>query len=163
LFDIVKVTKQGASGTFNVQHLDASNQDEIGILSHSINGMMHRLEVMFSRLDAVINKNQSPVIVLDQYYRFSYLNKAAEEMLGVKSEAIIGRLTPISFMDFEDVEKRAETFSIEVGYKIAPGPDLFIELRKKHTNYAMEFTIVSANGVRIPVYDRSSAVRDKSG
>lgn len=163
LFEIVKVTKQGANGTFNVKHLDGSINDEIGILSHSINGMMHRLEIMFSRLDAVINQNQSPVIVLDEFYRFSYLNKAAEEMLGVQSETVIGKFTPISFMDFEEIDKRAKQFSEEVGYSIPPGPDLFIELRKKYANYDMELTIVSSSGERIPVYDRSSAIRDKDG
>jgi len=163
LFEIVKVTKQGANGTFNVNHLDASVKDEIGLLSHSINGMMQRLENMFNRLDAVINQNQSPVLVLDEYYRFSYLNKAAEELLGVKSETVIGKFTPISFMDFEEVEKRAQRFSEETGQKINAGPDLFIELRKLHANYDMEFTIVSADGKRVPVYDRSSSVRDKNG
>lgn len=163
LFEIVKVTKQGANGSFNVKHLDGSIKDEIGILSHSINGMMNRLEIMFSRLDAVINQNQSPVMVLDEFYRFSYLNKAAEEMLGVSSETVIGKFTPISFMDFEEVANRAKRFSEEVGHPIPPGPELFLELRRKYANYDMEFTIVSSNGERIPVYDRSSVIRDKSG
>lgn len=163
LLEIVKVTKQGANGTLHVQHLDASVKDEIGILAHSINGMMQRLEVMFSRLDAVINQNKSPVMVLDEYYRFSYLNKAAEEMLGVTAETIIGKFTPITFMDFAEVEKRALQYSEQVGRRIQPGPDLFIELRKQHMNYDMEFTIVNTNGERIPVYDRSSAIKDKNG
>lgn len=163
LVDIVNVTKLAAAGSFNAEHLNAATQDEIGILANSVNGMMERLQVMFDRLDAVINQNKNPVVVMDESYTMTYVNKAAEELLGYPAEDLVGKATPIIFMDQDEIKQRAESFSEEHGKKVQPGAELFIEMRKMYQNYDFELTIVNREGKRIPVFNRSSGLRDRNG
>ncbi|MCR8660001.1 response regulator [Paenibacillus endoradicis] len=163
LQDILRVTKLAAEGSFDGEHLDAYSSDEIGNLANSVNGMMGRLQVMFNRLDAVINQNKSPVLVMDEKYYITYLNKAAEEMLGYTSEEVVGKVTPLLFMDLEEVKVRAEQVSEQLGRKIQPGIELFIELRKNYPSYDFELSLFRKDGKRIPVYNRSSSLTDRKG
>ena len=105
---ILQVTKRAAAGNFDDNHLNASIQDEIGNLANTVNGMMGRLQIMFDRLDAVINQNKNPVFVMDERYNITYLNRAAEEMIGYTSEEIVGKATPILFMDMDEIRDSAE-------------------------------------------------------
>ncbi|HIW32956.1 MAG TPA: response regulator [Candidatus Paenibacillus intestinavium] len=163
LQDILRVTKLAAEGSFDAEHLDANSNDEIGNLANSVNGMMGRLQVMFNRLDAVINQNKSPVVVMDERYYITYLNKAAEELIGYSSEELVGKFTPLFFMDLEEVKLRAEELSEQLGRQIQPGVELFIELRKQHPNYDFELSIFRRDGRRVPVYNRSSSLTDRNG
>lgn len=160
---ILQVTKQAAAGHFDGGHLDASNYDEIGVLANTVNGMMGRLQIMFDRLDAVINQNKSPVFVMDERYIITYMNQAAEKMTGYTQEEMIGKETPLIFMDMDEVRVKAAQFSEETGREIQPDSELFIELRKYYPNYDFELTVVSRDGKRIPVYNRSSSLRDRNG
>jgi len=160
---IVQVTKQAAAGDFNGGHLHARNHDEIGVLAKTVNGMMGRLQIMFDRLDAVINQNKSPVLVMDERYVLTYINQAAEKMLGYTSEEVVGKATPLIFMDAEEVRMMARKFSEELGKEFTPGIEMFLELRKYYPNYEFELTIISRDGKRTPVYNRSSGLRDRNG
>lgn len=163
LESILEVTKRAAEGNFDGDHLNSWNKDEIGVLASTVNGMMGRLQIMFDRLDAVINQNKSPVLVMDERYVITYMNRAAEEMLGYSSEEIIGKVTPLLFMDMEEVREKAEKFSLEIGREVQPGIELFLELRKHYPNYDFELTIVNRDGRRTPVFNRSSSLRDRNG
>ncbi|MEK4251625.1 response regulator [Paenibacillus sp. FSL W7-1287] len=160
---ILQVTKRAAAGNFDGDHLNASTQDEIGNLAKTVNGMMRRLQLMFDRLDAVINQNKNPVFVMDERYYITYLNKAAEEMIGYTSEELVGKATPLIFMDMDEVNELAEKFSQEIGREVQPGVELFIELRKHYPNYEYELTILHRDGRRTPVFNRSSSLKDRSG
>jgi len=163
LIAIVKVTKLAAAGSFDGGSLHTSTGDEIGILANSVNGMTERLQIMFDRLDAVINQNKNPVIVMDENYTMTYVNKAAEEILGYSSEELVGKETPITFMDQEEVRQKAIEFSEEIGRDIQPGPELFIEMRKFYQSYDFELTVINRDGARIPVFNRTSGLRDRNG
>jgi len=163
LQDILRVTKLAAEGSFDGEHLDAYSGDEIGNLANSVNGMMGRLQVMFNRLDAVINQNKSPVFVMDEKYYITYLNKAAEDLLGYTSEEVVGKITPLHFMDLEEVKVRAEQVSEQLGRTIQPGVELFIELRKNYPSYDYELSLFRRDGKRIPIYNRSSSLTDRKG
>lgn len=163
LKSILQVTKRAADGNFDTDHLNASNQDEIGNLANTVNGMMGRLQIMFDRLDAVINQNKNPVFVMDERYVITYLNRAAEEMIGYTSEEVVGKATPIIFMDMDEVRERAAKFSLEIGREVQPGIELFLELRKYYSNYDYELTIVHRDGRRTPVFNRSSSLKDRNG
>lgn len=163
LQDILRVTKLAAEGSFDGEHLDAYSRDEIGNLANSVNGMMGRLHVMFNRLDAVINQNKSPVVVMDERYYITYINKATEDLIGYTSEEVVGKVTPLFFMDLEEVKVRAEKLSEQLGRTIQPGVELFIELRKNYPSYDFELSIFRRDGKKIPVYNRSSSLTDRNG
>lgn len=163
LKDILRVTSLASQGTFDSEHLDAYSGDEIGNLANSINGMMGRIQIMFDRLDAAINQNTSPVFIMDERYVITYCNKAAEELVGYTSEELIGKATPLLFMDMNDVRERAEKLSNQLGRPIQPGVELFLELRRIYNTYEYELPLFHREGKRIPVYNRSSSLRDRNG
>ncbi|MFD0589562.1 response regulator [Paenibacillus sp. GCM10027627] len=163
LENILSVTEQAAAGQFQAKHLDTSQYDEIGQLAHSVNGMMEHLQDLFDRLNAIINQNQYGFIVLDNQYRVTYLNVAAEKMLGYKTEELVGHATPLLFMDLEEIRLEAEHLSAELGRKVQPGLEVFKELRNHRFSYEREWTFVHKNGTRIPTLHSSNGLRDRSG
>jgi two-component system sensor histidine kinase/response regulator len=160
---ILSVTEQAAAGEFEAEHLDTSQFDEIGQLAHSVNGMMEHLQEMFDRWGAIINQNQYGFIVLDDHYRVTYLNQTAEEMLGYKSEELVGHATPLVFMDMEENEREAARLTAELGYEVKPGLDVFRALRDIQFSYEREWTFVHKDGTRIPMLQSSSGLRDRRG
>ncbi|WP_424768731.1 response regulator [Paenibacillus sp. sgz302251] len=160
---ILGVTEQAADGRFEAEHLAVEPHDEIGLLAHSVNGMMEQLQKMFDRLEAIINQNQYAFIVLDDKYKVSYLNKTAEEMLGYKTEELAGVATPLLFMDLEEIREEAEKLSIRLGRTVPPGLEVFKELRSESFSYEREWTFIHKDGTRIPTLDSSNGLRDRNG
>lgn len=160
---ILSVTEQAADGQFQAMHLDEARRDEIGQLAHSVNGMMEHLQEMFDRLGAIINQNQLAFIVLDDQYRVSYLNKAAEEMLGYKSEELEGRATPLDYIDNDEIREEAKRLSEQLGRTVEPGIAVFKELRNDKFSYEREWTIIRKDGTRIPTLHSSNGLRDLKG
>jgi two-component system sensor histidine kinase/response regulator len=160
---ILVVTEQAASGNFESNHLAATPNDEVGQLAHSVNGMMEHLQEMFDRLEAIINQNQYSFIVLDDQYRVTYLNKTAEDMLGYKTEELMGWATPLVFMDMEEIEREAAKLTERLGREVQPGMEVFKELRNENFSYEREWTFISKDGKRIPTLHSSNGLRDRNG
>lgn len=163
LKDILRVTSIAAQGTFETEHLNGYSGDEIGNLAKSINGMMGNIQVMFDRLNAVINQNKDPVIIMDERYIITYVNKAFEQMVGYKSEELVGKVTPLQFMDPNEVKQRAEALSQQLGRPIHAGVEVFLELRRLYPVYEFELTVYNRDGKRIPVYNHSSSLKSRNG
>ncbi|MBH5318672.1 response regulator [Paenibacillus sp. GSMTC-2017] len=160
---ILSVTEQAAGGEFKAEHLDTSQNDEIGQLAHSVNGMMEHLQEMFDRLNAIINQNQNGFVVLDNQYKVTYMNKAAEDMLGYKTEELAGHVTPLLFMDMDEIKAEAERLTIELGREVQPGLEVFKELRIEGFTHEREWTFIHKDGTRIPTLHSSNVLRDRSG
>ncbi|MEK3883453.1 response regulator [Paenibacillus sp. PL2-23] len=160
---ILKVTEQAAAGEFQAEHLDTSQNDEIGQLAHSVNGMMEHLQEMFDQLGAIINQNQYGFIVLDDEYRVTYLNKTAEEMLGYKTSELAGHATPLLFIDPDEIREEAQRLSDELGREVSPGLSVFKELRSNKFSYEREWTFIHKDGTRIPTLYSSNGLRDRAG
>ncbi|MCR2804196.1 response regulator [Paenibacillus soyae] len=160
---ILKVTEQAAAGQFQAEHLDTSHYDEIGQLAHSVNGMMEHLQEMFDQLGAIVNQNQYGFIVLDDEYRVTYLNKAAEEMLGYKTAELAGHATPLLFIDPDEIRAEAIRLSEELGREVLPGLAVFKELRNSKFSYEREWTFIHKDGTRIPTLHSSNGLRDRNG
>lgn len=160
---ILSVTEQAAAGEFQAEHLEISPEDEIGQLAHSVNGMMEHLQEMFDQLGAIINQNQYGFIVLDNQYRVTYLNKAAEEMLGYKTVELAGHATPLLFMDPDEIAREADRLSEELGREVLPGLEVFKELRNMKFSYEREWTFIHKDGTRIPILHSTNGLRDRNG
>ncbi|MFF2483167.1 response regulator [Paenibacillus sp. NPDC058071] len=163
LESILAVTEQAADGRFDAEHLNETPGDEVGLLASSVNGMMEHLKGMFGRLEAIINQNQYAFIVLDELYRVSYMNKAAEELIGYTSEELVGHATPLVFMDMEEIEKEAIELSERLGRTVQPGLEVFHELRLEKFYYEREWTFIHKDGTRIPVRHSSNGLLDQNG
>lgn len=160
---ILSVTKKAADGQFEVEHLSELPGDEVGKLAASVNGMMGRLKEMFERLEAIINQNEYSFIVLNERHRVTYMNKAAERLIGYKAAELVGHATPLVFMDAEEIEREADRLTEKLGRKIEPGLEVFVELRKEKFNYEREWTFIHKSGKRIPVVHSSNGLRDQHG
>ncbi|GKU77941.1 hypothetical protein L3i20_v223380 [Paenibacillus sp. L3-i20] len=160
---ILSVTEQAAGGEFQANHLDTSQNDEIGQLAHSVNGMMEHLQEMFDRLNAIINQNQNGFIVLDNQYRVTYMNQAAEELIGYKTSELIGHATPLLFMDGDEIKAEAERLSLELGREIQPGLEVLKELRKEGYTLEREWMFIHKDGTRIPTLHSSNVLKDRNG
>lgn len=163
LESILHVTEKAASGQFKVQHLDTSQGDEIGMLGHSVNGMMEHLQEMFDRLNAIVNQNQYGFIVLNEQYRVMYMNQVAEKMLGYRTHELYGHATPLIFMDMDEIELEARKLSEQLGREVRPGIGVFEELRKQSFSYEREWTFIHKDGVRSPMLISSNGLRDQNG
>ncbi len=116
-------TERIAKGDLSVR-LEDTSKDEIGVLVRSFNRMAQDLEAMRTGLtvanlqlsrtnqeieerghyiETVLNNIAAGVVSLDQEGRISTVNKAAEAMLGVDSEAITGR-APTEFLEQEHID-----------------------------------------------------------
>ncbi|WP_229692102.1 response regulator [Paenibacillus radicis (ex Gao et al. 2016)] len=160
---ILAVTEQAADGRFDAEHLNELPSDEVGKLAASVNGMMVHLKDMFEQLGAIINQNQYAFIVLDEHYRISYMNTAAEHLIGYKLEEVRGHATPLLFIDPEEIREEAELLSDRLGRTVVPGLELFHELRLENFSYEREWTFIHRSGTRIPVRHSSNGLRDHNG
>ncbi len=160
---ILSVTELAADGHFRTERLAVEPNDEIGMLAHSVNGMTEHLEDMFDRLSAIINQNQYAVIVLDEHYRVSYMNQAAEQMLGYQLDELKGKATPNDFIDQEIIDKEAAELSEMLGRKVEPNTDYFKALQALHHSYEREWIFVRKNGTKVPVLLSSNGLQDGQG
>ncbi|NIK69275.1 response regulator [Paenibacillus sp. BK720] len=160
---ILSVTKQAADGQFEVEHLSQEPGDEVGKLAESVNGMMEHLKDMFGRLEAIIKQNEYSFILLDENYRVSYMNQAAEKLIGYTTEELKGHATPLLFMDPDEIEREAEILSQKLGVHIEPGLEVFRTLRQVDFSYERQWTYVHKDGTKIPVRHFSNGLRDQQG
>ncbi|GLX67404.1 response regulator [Paenibacillus glycanilyticus] len=160
---ILSVTKQAADGQFEVEHLSQEPGDEVGKLAASVNGMMEHLKDMFGRLEAIITQNEYSFILLDENYRVSYLNQAAERLIGYTTEELAGHATPLLFMDPEEIRQEAELLSNQLGVHVEPGLEVFRMLRQVKFSYERQWTFVHKDGTKIPVRHFSNGLRDQQG
>jgi two-component system sensor histidine kinase/response regulator len=163
LREILIVTKKAADGQFEAEHLSQEPGDEVGKLAESVNGMMEHLKDMFGRLEAIITQNEYSFILLDENYRVTYLNQAAEKLIGYKTEELIGHATPLLFMDPDEIRREAVLLSEKLGVHVEPGLEVFKMLRHVKFSYERQWTFVHKDGTKIPVRHFSNGLRDQQG
>src|SRR6185369_1972431 len=76
--------------------------------------------------NAILSGAGSSIIATDETGTITSFNRAAENMLGYRSEQVIGKCSPIVIHDQEEIRKRAETLSEELGVPVEPGFEAFI-------------------------------------
>lgn len=91
-------------------------------------------------------------------------NPAAERMLQYKPEEVIGKVTPAIFHERQEVVRRAEELSKELGFQVKPGMETFTT---KSAKFGLpdhgEWTFIRKDGSRLPVSLTVTSLRDASG
>lgn len=90
-------------------------------------------------------------------------NAAAERMLGYPAHEVVGKATPALFHDPEEVERRAEELSRELGVRVEPGFEAFVARARRGGPDEKEWTYIRKDGSRFPVLLSITALRDGGG
>lgn len=89
-------------------------------------------------------------------------NAAAERLLGYSAAEIVGT-TPVIIHDTEEVVRRAEELSQELGYKIEPGFEVFVAKARLGELDEREWTYIRKDGSRFPVLLSVTALQNAEG
>ncbi len=90
-------------------------------------------------------------------------NKAASRLLGYSPDEVIGIYTPALFHDPEEIVKRAEILSKELGRVIRPGMEVFYAKARLGIAEELEWTYIHKDGSRTPILLSVTALRDGTG
>jgi PAS domain S-box-containing protein len=106
-----------------------------------------------ARLSTILNSSNYTIISTNQDGIIQTFNATAERLLGYKAEEVIGKATPQIVHDSEEIMRRAQELSKELGYTIKPGFDVFVA--KIRGGAPMNIVDVhQKDGTRFPVCSR---------
>ena len=111
---------------------------------------------------AIIENAGAAIISTDLDATILTFNPAAEQMLGYEANEVIGKVSPVSFHDPQEVAKRGAELSARFGEEIT-GLDIFLRPLKDAANDTTEWTYARKDGKRIPIIMTLSLLRDDSG
>lgn len=103
------------------------------------------------------------IITTDIEGTITAFNSAAEEMLGYKAQELVGKQSPAILHKLEEVVKRAEEFSQELGEVVEPGFKVFVIKTEKGLPNSHEWTYVHKDGSEVPVYLNVTTLNDTKG
>ncbi|HEY3929825.1 MAG TPA: PAS domain S-box protein [Candidatus Koribacter sp.] len=90
-------------------------------------------------------------------------NAAAEQLLGYHSSEVVGRLTPVSFHDAEELNAHAEQLSRFFAETVAPAFDALIAKARLGTTDETEWNFIRRDGSRFSGLLSTSAMHDEEG
>jgi PAS domain S-box-containing protein len=89
-------------------------------------------------------------------------NAAAERLLGYTAAEMVGQMTPVLIHDADEIIRRAQELSQELGSPIVPGFDVFIAKARRGEIDEQEWTYIRKDGSRFPVLLSITALRDEN-
>lgn len=110
---------------------------------------------------AILDAAAYSIIATDMKGTILSFNKAAERMLQRKSVDMIHKQTPAVFHDEEEIVKRAEQLSEQLGEKVEPGIESFVALARRGRPEEHEWTYIRKDGTRFPVHLSIAGVRNR--
>ncbi len=151
------------------KRIPAVGTDEVARLGQSFNAMMEAIlerETELRRLAelqrAILDKAAYGIISTTPDGIVSSFNPAAERLLGYRSDEVVGKLTPASWHDPEEIEQRALQLSEELGESVPSGSEVFAARLRRNLPEEGEWTYIRKDGRRIPVILSITALRDEN-
>ncbi|WP_369752226.1 PAS domain S-box protein [Flavobacterium sp. WC2409] len=126
----------------------------------------HKEELLSTTTDlkAILNATEFSIISSDLDGVIKQFNRGAEKLLGYKAEDVEGKITPEIFHIKEEVVKRAEELSIELGREIEPGYDTFVvKAREFGIADSQEWSYVRKDGTTFPMRLSVTAIKSNEG
>ncbi|MBI1324258.1 PAS domain-containing protein [bacterium] len=112
---------------------------------------------------AVLESAGEAIVVGASTGEITLFNRAAERLLGYSADEMLGKLTPVVFHDPEEVARRAESLTVELGRPIEPGFEVFVARPRLGESETREWTFIHKDGHRIPVLLTVSMLMEPSG
>lgn len=115
-------------------------------------------------LTAILNASEFSMIATEIDGTIKEFNKGAEILLGYKAGEIVGKASPAIFHVFDEVVKRSEDLTIELGEKVEPGFVTFvIKACESGVEDSNEWTYVRKDGSTLPVRLSITAIKNVLG
>ncbi len=150
--------------------LDIEGDDEIGRLSKTFNTMIVQIKSQLSTIEqqnkfqhSLINNIAYSMIATDRQGIITSFNNKSEEMLGYKASEVVGICTPEIFHDKEEVIKRSEEFSNELGETVNSGFEVFVIKTDRNLPNEHIWNYISKDGKIIQVKLCVTALKDSDG
>jgi PAS domain S-box-containing protein len=121
-----------------------------------------QLEMATAREQILINNAQSAVIVTDASGTVRLFNPAAENLLGYRSDEVIGSAVMSQFHDPQEVRSRVKALSKRLGRALEPG-EIFRPEFRSVAGDNNEWIYVRSDGTKVPVLLRVGELRDERG
>lgn len=123
---------------------------------------LNALAEAFRLQEAILNTTDLAILSVTPEGIINSFNKTAENLLGYKAEEVIGNSSPLILHDLDEVIKRSQELSKELGQVIEPVFDVFtIKPRISKTTYREEWTFTRKDGSSFPGLLSISALRDE--
>jgi hypothetical protein len=149
----VRVAREAANLTANVVVQQFEETERV----------LGRLSQISAEQRAVLDAaSQVAVIAADREGTIRLFNTGAERMLGHRASEMIGKATPADYRVAAELAERARTLEAEAGRALAP-LDVFLVYAATGRHEAREWTFVRKDGVRVPVDESVTPLRDASG
>lgn len=87
-------------------------------------------------------------------------NAAASAWLGYTQKEVVGKTTPVIIHDNNEIVRRAQELSQELGVTIEPGFEVFVVKARRGEPEEREWTYIRKDGSRFPVLLSVTALRD---
>lgn len=113
--------------------------------------------------ESILQNAASALIATDLDGVITHFNSEAEKMLGYSADEVVGKLTPMTFHDADEVTAHSVVVSERLGHPVKPGIDVFIEPAADGQGETREWTYVRKDGSRFPVFLSVSAQCDDEG
>ncbi|WAJ72059.1 PAS domain S-box protein [Catenovulum adriaticum] len=124
---------------------------------------LHELEQSNAWRRAIVDSAHSSIISTDISGIIKSFSKGAENMLGYTQDEIINKQTPAILHDFDEIVSRSQDLTKELGYPIKAGFDTFVAKARLGAVDENEWTYISKEGRRIPVYLSVTQVLNRDG
>jgi PAS domain S-box-containing protein len=110
---------------------------------------------------AIFNSANFSSIATDAKGVIQIFNVGAERMLGYTAAEVTNRITPADISDPQEVVRRAEALSIELGTPITPGFEALVFKASRGIEDIYELTYIRKDGSRFPAVVSVTALRDE--
>jgi len=125
---------------------------------------LNALAEAFRLQEAIINSTQLAIISTDPNGIINSFNRAAEQLLGYRSDEVIGKANPLIFYDLGEIVNTAETLSRELSIGAEPVFDVLTrKVTAENAPYSSEWSMIRKDGSRFPAIVTLSALRDEDG
>ncbi len=110
--------------------------------------------------NAILNSANFSIIATDEQGIIQLFNVGAERMLGYSAAEVVNRISPSDIHDPQEVSRRAQALSLELGTPIAPGFEALAFKASRGIEDIYELTYIRKDGSRFPAIVSITALRD---
>ncbi|QTN25517.1 response regulator [Rhizobacter sp. AJA081-3] len=144
--------------------------DEIARLGQGFNAMLQAIserEGELRRLSvvhrAVLDNVGTGIVSVGRDGVVTTFNRASERLLGYSADEVVGKLTPATWHDPQEVAHRARELTDQLGEPVEPGMEVFFARARRNLPDESEWNFIRKDGTRVPVQLTLTAKRGEAG